>query len=196
MKIQKNGQLKAPHIVEYHVEPDGSLWEQVFWHNNPADTTNLFKKTDTFSVGAYHNENAWLNFNVCKDLTSWEFLVIQKTTSDGTLTKYRWIQTKSPFTATWEDVEPTKVTKNTSSGYSNGTGGFYVMNSQIYMCCANSSKGNWFGVGCWTAYQGGYPSVANTTVTTGHCAVFVRVSPKAKKYKSIGFLETVEINEV
>lgn len=197
MNIQKNGQLKTSHLVEYHIEPDGSMWEQVFWHNNPADTNNLFKSTEPYTNGVYHNENAWFNFNVCRDITSWEFLVIQAATSNSTPVKYRWTQTKSPWNAVYEDVTPATTTKVSGNGYSTmNYGGFYNFNSSIFFCNANTSKGNWFGVGSFTAYQGGYPSVNGTVVTTGYCAVFVRVNPKAKEYKSAKLFEANNINEV
>ena len=63
VSITKTGQFYNSHINEIHVEPDGSRWEHIFHHNNPA--ANLFASTDDFANGVYKNENLWFNFQIC-----------------------------------------------------------------------------------------------------------------------------------
>lgn len=141
----------------------------------------------------------WFDFNRCKELTKFEFLYIQQPTKGGAFTKYRWIQSKSPFVATYEDVAPSAVTRITTSGYTDGGyGGMYYLGGNTYFVVANSNNGNWFGAsGCWTAYQGGIPGYPNTLVTTGSIRVFVRVdSSKLKSYKNTDVIETNSIIEI
>lgn len=192
-EFNKNGVVKGNLFLEYIREPDGSIWEPIFYHNNPAG--QLFSNSDSFAAGVVKNESLFFNFNVCKQLTSWEFLWIQRATKNTAYTKYRWTQTKSPFVADYSDVSPSAVTRITTSGYTNGGyGGFYILNSSTYMVIANSSNGNWFGAsGCWTAYQGGIPGYPNTTCTTGDVAAFVRIdgtnlTAKTKIYPSTGIV--------
>ena len=76
LEITNTGQFKNSNLNEYLVEPDGSVWEHVFHHNNPA--SNLFASTDSFTTGVYKSKDAWFNFQVCNSLSSsWEFLIIQ-----------------------------------------------------------------------------------------------------------------------
>lgn len=196
MNINKNGTFQAKVLNEYHVEPDGSVWEQCFFHNNPS--VNLFSSSDSFATGVYKNSDMWFNFNRCKELSSFEFLYIQKSTESSTPAKYRWIQSKSPFVATYSDVAPSAVTRITTSGYTNGGyGGLYKLGGNTYFVVANTSNGNWFGAtGCWTAYQGGIPGYPNTTCTTGNIRIFVRIdNTKVKNYKSYDSLVGASLYE-
>jgi len=116
-------------------------------------------------------------------------MVKQKTTNTATEVKYRWSQTVNPLTATWNDVKPGTVTFNTSSGYTNSSqGGLYLFKtSNLHMCIANSSNGNWYGgIGVATAYNGGIPGYPNTTVTDGYIDLYVRVYNGTKIIKNIG----------
>ena len=201
LDINKNGTVNCNLLLEYIQEPDGSIWEPIFYHNNPS--VNLFSSSDPFSTGVIKSQDMFFNFNVCKELTSWEFIYKQRSTANAAYTKYRWIQTKSPFTAAYADVAPSAVTRITSSGYTDGGyGGLYILNSSTYMVVANTSNGNWFGAsGCWSAYQGGIPGYPNTTCTTGDISIFVRIdgtnlSPKTKMYPSTGILVTNNYKQV
>ena len=75
LEINKNGFLIANSINEYHIEPDGTIWERIFHHSNPAN--NLFTSSDTFTTGVYKNENSWFNFSICNILNTYELMVIQ-----------------------------------------------------------------------------------------------------------------------
>lgn len=189
MNVNKKTQVITNLASEYHVEPDGSIWEQVFWHNNPADTNNLFKSTDTFSTGAYHNENAWFNFNVCQGLTSWEFLAIEKATINSSVTKYRWMQSVNPMTST------STGTVTVVSGYTSCRG-LCRCSGCTYLAHTNSTSDWWGAVGSWTSHQSGIPAIGNVVVTSGYCAVFVRVDPKVKLYKGVNSMVFNEINEI
>jgi len=89
MNIAKTGQLNTGIIEEIHIEPDGSIWELVFVHNQPA--INKFDSSDPFTTGFSKNMNLVFNFNVCNSLSSWEFLVIQTDTYRATPTMRRWV---------------------------------------------------------------------------------------------------------
>lgn len=186
MNITKTGILNSQMFNEYIIEPDGSIWEHVFHHNNPS--INLFSSTDDFANGVYLNSNLWFNFNVCNELTSWEFIFKQKLTENGVTTKYRWIQNKNPFLAVYNDVKPVDVTRITTTGYTNGTfGGFFKNNSKTYFAIADTTSSNWFGAtGSWTAFNNGTPGYPKTTITTGCMDAYVRIDSliKAKIYKN------------
>lgn len=199
--INRNGTANCNLLLEYVEEPDGSLWEPIFYHNNPS--VNLFSSSDPFSTGVVKSPDMFFNFNVCKELTSWEFLWVQRDTANAGLVKYRWIQTKSPFTAVYADVAPSAVTRITTTGYTNGSmGGFYNLGSYSKFVIANNSNGNSFGrAGAWAAYQGGIPGYPNTVVTTGDISAYARidgtnVSPKTKMYPSTGILVTNNYKQV
>lgn len=197
MKFNKNGIVTSNKLKEYHVEPDGSVWEQCFFHNNPS--VNLFSSSDSFSTGVYKSDEMWFDFNRCRELTSFEFLYIQQSTKGGAFTKYRWIQSKSPFVATYEDVSPSAVTRITTSGYTDGGyGGLYYFGSNTYFVIANSTNGNWWGAtGSWTPYEGGIPGYPVNVCSTGSIRVFVRVdSTKLKSYKNTDAIETNYIMEI
>lgn len=171
---------------EYIIEPDGSIWEHVFHHNNPS--VNLFSQTDNFNIGIYKSSDLWFNFNVCNELTTWEFIFKQNLTTNSIITKYRWKQNKNPFLAGYNDVKPASVSRVTTTEYTNGTfGGFFLKNNHTYFAIANSNSDNWFGAtGSWETYNNGTPGYPNTVVTTGCMDAYVRIDElvKAKIYKS------------
>lgn len=174
--IGKNGIIKENDFIELiHTEPDGSKWLHVFHHNNPAE--NLFAKTDSFENGCYKSKDMWFLVNYCKSFTKWEFLWIQSTTSTATPTKYRWIQTVSPFGTSYDAVKPASVTRVTTSGYTDGGfGGLFKMNSNTYLVVANNNSGNWFGAtGSWAAHNGGIPGYPSTTITSGFVNLYIRI---------------------
>lgn len=184
MNINKKGQLLETNLNEYHIEPDGTIWEHIFHHNDPSH--NLFASTDSFATGVYKNEHMWMNFQLCNQITSnWEFLWCQNITATSPIIKYRWKQTVNPFSSTYDQVSPTNVTRITTSGYTNGNmGGFYRSNSDTYFRIANSTSTNWFGaVGAYIGYSGGIPGYPNTVVTTGQIDVYLRVDAITKNTK-------------
>ena len=202
LDINKNGTASCNLLLEYIQEPDGSIWEPIFYHNNPS--VNLFSSTDSFSTGVIKSPDMFFNFNVCKQLTSWEFIYKQRNTATSSYTKYRWIQTASPFNANFSNTTPSSVTKITGNGYaSGGLGGLYILNSSTYMVVNNNTNGNWWGAtGAWTAYQGGIPGYPALGIcSTGDISIFVRIdgtnlSPKTKMYPSTGILVTNNYRQV
>lgn len=159
-----------------YTEPDGSQWIHAVHHNNPANA--LFNSTDDFVGGVYKDTNRWYQAeNIFRTINKYEFMVKQKTTSNATEVKYRWTQNQNPLNATYTDVQPSAVTRITTSGYTDGTfGGIYVKGGQARLCIANATSGNWYGaLGSWTAYNGGTPGYPNTTVTTGYMDLYVRI---------------------
>lgn len=160
-----------------YVEPDGSRWLRIFHHNNPA--SYLFASTDNFEHGFYKDANRWYRVeSVCRLINKYEFMVKQKPTSDGTESKYRWIQTKNPSVATYADVQPSAVTRITTSGYTDGTyGGLYKSTTGLTrLTIADSSSGDWWGAtGSWTDYSGGIPGYPKVKVTNGYMDLYVRI---------------------
>ena len=160
-----------------YIEPDGSRWLRIFHHNNPIST--LFASTDDFANGFYKDTNRWYRIeNVCGMVSQWEFMVKQKPTSDGTESKYRWIQTKNPIVATHNDVSPSAVTRITTSGYTDGTyGGLYKSaTGRTRLTIANGVADNWWGaLGSWTDYSGGIPGYPQIKVTTGYIDLYIRI---------------------
>lgn len=184
--FNKNGIVNAENIntiagykydKELHIEPDGSAWLHIVHHNNP--TSYLFSSTGTFTTGVYIDANRWFAADACNNFNTWEMMIIQSQTAGGTEEKYRWVQKVNPMTATYSDVLASKVTYNTSSGYSKHSsyGGIFKKNSNSYLVAENGTNGsNWWGsVGCWTAYQGGIPGWAEKVITTGHIDLYIRV---------------------
>lgn len=187
--IQENISVSLPYDKTLYTEPDGSTWIHVFHHNNPAGA-RFSGSADDWINGKYIDADKWYWLEQFLNYTPrYEFMVKQKTTSDATETKFRWIQTPNPLTATWTDVKPGTVTFITTSGYSNNSmGGMYLMkNSSLHMCIANGSNGNWFGgIGAAGAYNGGIPGYPNTTITTGYIDLYLRIYPNAKIIKELG----------
>ena len=165
-----------PNIIQ---EPDGSIWLQVFHHNNPAGG-GLFSSSDTFTTGVYANENRWFNVNLCNKFNKWEILLKQKLTSDGTEEKYRWIQTNNPMVATFDETKTANTTFITTAGYTtpgSSYGGLWRQNSSnSYLVANNNNSGNWYGaVGAKVAYNGGIPGYNGKTVTSGYMDVYIRI---------------------
>lgn len=193
--FSKNGMITANNFVEYHEEPDGSLWYPIAHHYDCVN--KLFNKTDDFVNGVYIDEDRWLHMNICNKLTSWEFLFIQKT-NNSTPIKYRWIQTTNPFTATYANVAPSAVTRITTTGYTNGgQGGIWKNNSNTAFCIANATSSNWFGaIGCWTHHNGGIPGYPNTVITNGGYDLYVRVDNVQSDIRKIGIIDAKEFIEI
>ena len=159
-----------------YIESDGSTWLRIVHHNNPAN--GIFTRDSAWSDGVYIDSNRWFDmYDTVQKLSTFEFMVKQKTTSDATEVKYRWIQNVSPIGATYNQVKPSEVTRITTSGYTDGTyGGLYITNVNSHLCIANATNGNWYGaLGCWTTWNGGIPGYPNSVVTTGYIDLYVRI---------------------
>lgn len=201
--IQKNGVLNISTIYEnayqnllqydknLHVEPDGSIWAHVFHHNNPANS----KFTNTagdWADGVYLDDDRWYDLDrILNSLPHWEFLHIQKLTTTAAVTKYRWTQKTNPLLATWATVAADYCQyKTATDGYNTSpyNKGMYLMkSSQLHMCIANASNGNWYGgIGVASAYNGGIPGYPNTTVTTGCIDLYIRIDTPTKILKERG----------
>lgn len=195
LSINKNGIISTESFSEFivntfdknfYVEPDGSMWIRIFHHNNPANAR--FDSSDSFTTQVYKDADRWFNVKLC-DLFSgpYELIIKQKTTSDATEVKYRWIQTTSPMGGDFESTKAANITKITTSGYSNiaNSGGIYLFNYHTYLVTNNGNNGNWHGaIGCWTIYQEGIPGYHNSIVTTGYMDLYLRIDDKVNLSKS------------
>lgn len=197
MSIDKNGIWLTKNFSEYIVEPDGSKWVQIS-HQSNADTKK-FSSSNDFANGVYLDCDRWFNAGICNELSSWEFLWIQHNTIDSKAKKFRWTQSVNPFTGTYDDIAPGKVTYNTSPGYEISTmGGIYKFNSSAYFVVANSTRGNWFGaVAAWDSWSGGIPGHPSYSgpVTTGAIDLYVRVDNTVLQMLKIGVDEVSELIE-
>lgn len=187
MGVYKNGVWKTKELMDYFlnfihdpvfiIEPDGSLWLQVFHHNNPS--AGRFASTDTFTSGCYKDANKWFNCNLFNCFNKWEILFTQSLTAGATPQKFRWVQKVNPMTAAFADTVRANVTFTTLPGYTtpgSAYGGMHKLNSSSYLVCNNNAASNWFGaVGAWTAYNNGIPGYNGATVTTGVVDVYIRV---------------------
>jgi hypothetical protein len=187
MSIYKNGIWTGSRITNYWLnyvttpniiqEPDGSVWLQIFHHNNPADYK--FSSEDTFTEGVYKDTNRWFNLNMCDQFTKWELLLKQKITNTDNEVKYRWSQTVNPMIATFNDTVAANTTFITTSGYTTPNvsyGGMYKGSSNSWLVCNNGNDGNWYGaIGCWTAYQSGIPGYNGATISSGFVDVYIRI---------------------
>lgn len=192
LNITKTGILKESQLNEYHVEPDGSIWEHVF-HHERLDL-NSFNTSDApnFPTGVYKSPQMWFNFNVCNLLSGqWEILWMQNKTITDKTKMVRWVQNVNPLTCTtWADVSVSNITKNTDPRYTPYTwGGLYRKNDgNTYLCANNGTNGNWWGAcGKYSVYQGGTPAWFGEIVTTGQIDIYIRVDSivrNAKIYKA------------
>ena len=186
-----------------YMEPDGSAWVRIFHHSNPA--SKLFASGNTFANSVYIDADRWFNFQVCNDVSTWEFMIKQKAESTtATESKYRWIQTKNPMTAVFADVASASITKVTTSGYSSFShGGLYKIQSNTYLCTNNGTNGNWWGaVGAWTNHQSGIPAWAGVIVKTGYEDVYLRIdnltdaTPVNAQFKKSGIMTASQFIEM
>lgn len=184
--INKQGIIQDNQFIEYLREADGAIFYPVCRHVNPS--AQLFNQTDNFANGVYHNSGLWLDTQVFNTLDSWELLWIQKTTENGVVEKYRWVQNKNPLLATWTDVQPGQVTFNSGNEYTRSSyGGLFKKNSSSYLVIADGSAADWWGaIGCWTAYQGGLPGYPMNVVTTGEIDLYVRVPESYVRVNNLG----------
>lgn len=178
-KIDKNSFIGSNLFATTMTLEDGSVWAPICVHYVPD---GLF--TGSSNTFYYAGRNIWENFGAINDLerpesNQWEFYVMQQNAVDGAFSKYRFKQNVSPFSATWEQVNPSKVgtnvTRISSSRPNNYAGMYWYNNSNVAMCFANGSNGNWYGCGIRAAYQGGIPGYNGETVK-GWQLVYMRIS--------------------
>lgn len=195
------GIIRSPFDQNIYIEPDGSTWIRIFHHNNPNG--GVFSSSDTFDTQVYKDENRWFNISLCNNqANNWELMIKQKATATSTETKYRWIQTVNPMTATYAQVAQANITRNTSSGYSTyGTyGGIYhkVNDSKTYMACNDGSSASnfWCAIGSFITYQGGIPGYAQVVVTTGYIDLYLRVPDNVNCSFGQNYIITNELIEI
>ena len=200
MSFYKNGNITIPEITNgdinpydktIYFEPDDSGWIRIVHHNNPSSAK--FASTDSFKTSIYRSADVWFNASVLNSNTSgkWELMIKQKLTSSATETKYRFIQTVNPMTATYDQTVHANVTINTQSGYSTNAnyGGIYYKNSNSYLVTNNAASGNWYGaLGCWSTYNNGIPGIFQTTITTGYLDLYYRIDDSLVKTYTTKFL--------
>ena len=187
-KIDKNSFIDSNLFATTMTLEDGSLWAPICVHYVPDD---LF--TGSSNTFYYTGRNIWENFGAINDLerpesNQWEFYVMQQSTVDGPFSKYRFKQKVNPIGATWEQVNPstvgTNVTRISATSANSYAGMYWFNNSNVAMCFANGSNGNWYGCGIRAAYQGGIPGYNGETVK-GWQLVYMRISKhKARMFKN------------
>jgi len=192
-----NESLGSKYDYNIYVEPDNSAWIRIFHHNNPA--SKLFASTDTFASSVYLDVDRWFNISILNYITNntYELMIKQATTSGGTETKYRWIQTVNPMTAAFGDVDAADVTKITTTGYSTASnyGGLYYSNSNTYLRANNSKSSNWYGAtGSWTLTSNKLPAYGGVTISTGYMDLYIRIDNQPNKLTSI-FDAHIQANE-
>lgn len=195
--ITKQGIISASAISEtfvnpfdtsFYIEPDGSTWIRLVHHNNPANAK--FDQNNTFASSVYLDTNRWFYASIVNKITNnvYEFMIKQKGLSTDNEVKYRWIQTKNPFTAVFGDVDADDVTKITTSGYSTNSsyGGIYKFNSNSYFVANNGNNGNWFGaLGAWSTWNDGIPGYAGTAIKSGYMDLYLRVDNQINNVAAI-----------
>ena len=168
--------LLSKYDTNLYVEPDNSVWIRIVHHNNPANAR--FSSSNDFTKPIYLDADRWWDVPIINLITNstYEFMVKSMYTSGSTEYKFRWIQTKNPYTAVFADVAAANITKITTSGYSNYSwGGIYKFNSSTYFCANNGTNGNWWGsIGAWNIHQGGIPGFTSV-ITTGYEDLYIRI---------------------
>ena len=172
---------------------DGSVWIPICMHYVP-DGLN----TSSSQKYSYTSRNIWNNFGAITNFErpesgQYEFYVMQQTAVDGAYSWFRFKQNINPLTATWADVNPSKVGTNVtriSSSETNSYAGMYWTTGAAPMTFANTSNGNWYGCGITAAYQGGIPGY-NGQVVKGWQLVYMRITnPHARMFKNGLFIPT------
>jgi hypothetical protein len=171
--------LPGKYDPEVLIEPDGSCWAHIGHHVDP--TTYKFASGDPFATGVWKDDRRFLDASYCDLVDKWEFIATQRATSSAAEQRFRWVQTKNPNVAVYEDVVAAAVTKYTAAdGYTNlsaSYGGIYKYNSNTYYVMTNGNKGNWFGaIGAWGTWNDGIPGINGTAVKDGgHLDLYIRI---------------------
>lgn len=188
-KIDKNSFIDSNLFAATMTLEDGSLWAPICIHYIPD---GMF--TGANQTFYYTGRKIWENFGAINDLerpesNQWEFYVMQQSIVGGSFSKYRFKQNVSPLSATWDQVNPSKVGTNVtriSATSTNNYAGMYWFNtSNIAMCFANTSNGNWFGCGARTYWGDDYTPGYNGEQVRGWQLVYMRISKhKARMFKN------------
>lgn len=168
--IKKTGIVLSNNFIEINdklkVLSDGSVFLQILHHNNPSE--NLFTEKNAWF---YNSDNLYSNLILLKNcplfnnLTNYEFLVYEKTTSSATEHELRWSQTSNPaLSSTLSGYTVISGTSTKSWGLMNkGTYGCFHNGASWYCCC-----------GSWSAYSGGIPGFEGI-VTTGYLDLYIKI---------------------
>lgn len=169
-------------IVTYK---DGSKWLQL-QHHDVASGTRFSSASDVINKACYISDDAWSCFPVmeqCDHGDSYEFLVVQQASPTGGVACYRWKQSVSPMSATYDQTTYANITpvENVSSPM----GGMYATPSYgSAFTFNNGTNGNWYGCGNINAYYGGLPGY-NWVTVKGIQDVFIRVySGRFREFKT------------
>lgn len=171
--------LPGKYDPEVLIEPDGSCWAHIGHHADP--TTYKFASGDPFATGVWKDDQRFLDASYCDLVDNWEFIATQRATSSAAEQRFRWVQTKNPNVAVYEDVVAAAVTKYTADdGYTNlsaSYGGIYKYNSNTYYVMTDGKKGDWFGaIGAWGTWNGGIPGINGIAVKDGgHLDLYIRI---------------------
>ena len=187
-EFSPTGLKKVKYLSEVIHLSDGSTWLQVSHHNNKGGT-NLFSSSDKFETEfVYHNKDCWAAFNLIKEHglynSKYEFMAWEQLTTTENFVVRRWSQKVSPFTATYNTVNPGNSNVTHIENMPSRNGGMYKINSSTYFCITNASNGNWYGAfGSWNSHGTGIPTFDNSS-TAGTFDLFVRVDPSVgDKYR-------------
>lgn len=173
--------IEGQYDKNIYTESDGSKWIRIFHHNNPANA--LFSSSDTFTTGVYKDADRWFDMAKCNEVNKWEFILKQKTTSDATESKYRFIQYVNPMTATYDDVTNDKIKRISDSRRSRDGGIYHVNAFNTYFITNNGTRNNWHGaIGSWTQYSNRCPGWNNQVVTTGFMDLYLRIDNVCPMY--------------
>lgn len=189
--VDKTGVTNTNVIATTMTLDDGSIWIPICMHYVP-DGLN----SGNSNKYIYTSRNIWNTFGIINDAERpesgyYEFYVMQQTAINGAFSWFRFKQNINPFSATWNDVNPSKVGTNVtriSASTTNSYAGMYWMNtSNIAMCFANTSNGNWFGCGARANWHSGTNDIPgyNGQAVLGWQIVYMRVTKTcAKMFKN------------
>lgn len=176
--MQEFSEFTNLEILKYdskvYIESDGSTWVHVCHHNSPS-TNGVFNSDDDFANSVYLDENRWFDMRVCNYLSSWEIMVKETPTADGTEYIARWIQNVNPMTASYNDVG--SVTWIQTTGYTQLRGGLFKQSdSGTYLSCRGKNAYNWYcAIGAYGLWNGGVPALTGTVCTTGCIDAYLRI---------------------
>lgn len=170
--------LPGKYDPEVLIEPDGSCWAHIGHHADPA--TYKFASGDPFSTGVWKDARRFLDPSICNNVDKWEFLVVQKKTSDGSVERYRWSQPVNPNTTNYSGTVASTITRyGTADGYNSSSYGgmYYNGGNNSYYVCNNGNSGNWYGaIGCWNDFQTGIPAYNGGTIKDGgYTDLYIRI---------------------
>ena len=160
------------------IEPDGTAWAHIGHHADPA--TYKFASGDPFSTGVWKDARRFLDPSICNNVDKWEFLVVQKKTTDGSVERYRWSQPVNPNTSNYSGTVASTITRyGTADGYNSSSYGgmYYNDGSNSYYVCNNGVSGNWYGaIGCWNDFQTGIPAYNGGSIKDGgYTDLYIRI---------------------